>query len=185
MKGKEIQQGSVLLAEPFMMDPNFRRAAVLLTEHGKGGSIGFVMNRPMEMSIDELLDDFPSFSSSVFWGGPVQTNTVHYVHNVGNLIEGSVKVAEGVFWGGDYQKLKFLITSELVLPENIRFFIGYSGWGEGQLAEEMRLGSWVSAEMDANYLFRCAPDNLWQNIMTNKGDNFGVIAQLPENMTWN
>ena len=185
MEGKEIEQGIVLLAEPFMMDPNFRRAAVLLAEHGKGGSIGFVMNRPMEMSIDELLEDFPEFSSGVFWGGPVQTNTVHYVHNVCEMLEGSVKVAEGVFWGGDYKKLRFLIASKLILPENIRFFIGYSGWGEGQLAEEMRHGSWVPAQMDANYLFRCAPDNLWQSVMANKGDNFGVIAQLPENMTWN
>ncbi|MFZ4425576.1 MAG: YqgE/AlgH family protein [Saprospiraceae bacterium] len=185
MEDKVLVQGTVLLAEPFMMDPNFKRTAVLLTEHGQGGSVGFVMNRPMEMSIDELLEDFPKCPSRVFWGGPVQTNTVHYVHNVGPLLDGCVKVADGVYWGGDYKKLKLLIASRLILPENIRFFIGYSGWGEGQLGEEIRVGSWIAAEMDTNYLFRSAPEELWQQIMGNKGDNYGVLAQLPENLSWN
>lgn len=185
MEETAIKQGVVLLAEPFMMDPNFKRAAVLLCEHAKGGSVGFIMNRPMAMSIDEIIEDFPEFSSEVFWGGPVQTNTVHYVHNVGDLLDDSVKVTDGVYWGGDFQKLKFLISSQLIKPENIRFFIGYSGWGGGQLEDELEYGSWVLANMDANYLFNAPPDLLWQQIMTDKGNAFSVIAQLPETMNWN
>ena len=185
MVREDVTSGKVLLAEPFMLDPNFKRSAVLLCEHNKEGSIGFIMNKPLDMRIDELIEDFPEFDSEVLFGGPVQTDTIHYVHNVGELLEGSIKVFDGVYWGGDFEKLKFLISSDLINPEQIRFFVGYSGWSEGQLTDEMIYGSWVLANMDANYLFKSKPNQLWQQVMHNKGDAFTVIAQMPETVSWN
>ncbi|MCB0596595.1 MAG: YqgE/AlgH family protein [Lewinellaceae bacterium] len=185
MVRQEVSSGQVLLAEPFMLDPNFKRSAVLLCEHNEDGSVGFIMNKPLKMRIDELIDGFPEFDSEVFFGGPVQTDTIHYIHNVGDLVEDSVKVADGVYWGGDFEKLKFLIASNLVLPHNIRFFVGYSGWSEGQLNDEMGYGSWVLAEMDANYLFKSEPKKLWTQVMYNKGDTYSVIAQMPETSNFN
>ncbi|WP_367389840.1 YqgE/AlgH family protein [Lewinella sp. LCG006] len=181
-----LERGRILLAEPFMVDPNFKRAAVLLCDHSKEeGSVGFILNRPLQTKIDELIDDFPDFDAEVFFGGPVQMDSVHYLHSVGDLLEGSVKVAQGVYWGGDFEKLKFLIHSELINPNQIRFFVGYAGWSDGQLLDEMGYGSWLLATMDANYLFNVKPEALWQSIMTNKGDTFAVIAQVPEDYTWN
>lgn len=185
MVREEIKSGKVLLAEPFMMDPNFRRSAVLLCEHTGEGSVGFIMNKPLNMRVDELIEEFPEFEGEVFFGGPVQTDTIHYVHNVGDLLEESTKVSEGVFWGGNFEKLKFLISSQLIMPENIRFFLGYSGWTEGQLLDELGYGSWVLADMDANYLFKSRPDMLWQQVMNNKGNAYTVIAQMPDNFSWN
>ncbi len=185
MVRQEVSSGKVLLAEPFMLDPNFKRSAVLLCEHSEEGSVGFIMNKPLNMRIDELIDGFPEFDSEVFFGGPVQTDTIHYIHNAGGLVEESVKVTDGVFWGGDFEKLKFLISSNLILPQNIRFFVGYSGWTEGQLDDEMVYGSWVLADMDANYLFKSEPKKLWTQVMYNKGDAYTVIAQMPEASNWN
>lgn len=181
-----LERGKILLAEPFMVDPNFKRAAVLLCDHSKEeGSIGLILNRPLQTRIDELIDDFPTFDSEVFFGGPVQMDTVHYLHSVGDLLKGSVKVASGVYWGGDFEDLKFLIKSDLIQPNQIRFFVGYSGWSDGQLLDEMGYGSWVLANMDANYLYSIKPEALWQSIMMNKGNTFTVIAQVPEDYTWN
>lgn len=185
MVNYEIKNGIVLLAEPFMLDPNFRRAAVLLCEHSPEGSLGFIMNRPTDRRIDELIEDFPEFDSTTFWGGPVQTNTIHYLHNVGSLLEDSIKIADGVFWGGDFEKLKFLINSGLVTPTNIRFFMGYAGWDEGQLIDEMATGSWVPADMHPNYIFKSKPEMLWQQVMYNKGDAYSVIAFMPDTANWN
>lgn len=182
---EEIKSGNVLLAEPFMLDPNFKRSAVLLCEHNAEGSLGFIMNKPLNMRVDELIADFPEFDSGVMFGGPVQTDTIHYIHNTGDLLEESVKITDGVFWGGDFEKLKFLITSQLIKPQNIRFFVGYSGWSEGQLIDEMNIGSWVVADMDANYLFRSKAKNLWKQVMYNKGNTYTVIAQMPETLSWN
>ena len=185
MIDKKLRVGSILLAEPFLLDPNFKRSTVLLCEHSSDGSVGFIMNKPLNMRVDELIEDFPEFDSEVLFGGPVQTDTIHYIHNVGNLLEDSVSIADGVFWGGDFEKLKFLISSELIKPNNIRFFVGYSGWSEGQLMDEMDLGSWITAPMFANYLFKSTPDDLWQLIMENKGDLYSVIAQMPDGMSLN
>ncbi len=185
MKGKKIKTGQIILAEPFMLDMNFKRAAVLLCEHGEEGSIGFIINKQLDMRVDDLIADFPSFKSGVYFGGPVQTDTIHFVHNVGDLLENSIQLSQGVYWGGDFEKLKFLIDSKLIHPRNIRFFVGYSGWTDGQLADEMALGSWVVADMDANYIFRSKPQTLWQKIMNKKGDAYTVIAQMPDAVTWN
>ncbi len=185
MVKEEVSSGKILLAEPFMLDPNFKRSAVLLCEHNKDGSVGFIINKPLNMRIDELIDGFPEFDSEVMFGGPVQTDTIHYIHNVGDLLEESAKVADGIYWGGNFEKLKFLISSNLILPHNIRFFVGYSGWSEGQLKDEMGYGSWVLAEMDANYLFKLEPAKVWNQVMYNKGDTFTVIAQMPEANNWN
>jgi putative transcriptional regulator len=185
MKNHTISAGGILLAEPYMLDPNFKRTAVLLCEHGKGGSVGFVMNRPLAVQIDELVEDFPEFSAGVMWGGPVQTDTLHYLHTIRDLLDESVKVAEGVYWGGDFQQLKFLVSQQLVHPGSIRFFLGYSGWGEGQLEEECAQGSWIHAEMDSNYLFKTAPERLWQQAMSNKGNAYEVIAHISEEISWN
>ncbi len=168
-----------------MLDPHFRRSAVLLCEHSEEGSIGFIMNKRLDMRVDELVSDFPEFNARVFFGGPVQTDTLHYIHNVGELLEDSRKISNGVWWGGSFEKLKFLISSQLITAANIRFFIGYSGWSEGQLLDEMNIGSWVTADMHPNYIFKSSPDALWSQIMSNKGDTFAVIATMPESATWN
>jgi putative transcriptional regulator len=185
MNTQAVDKGTVLLAEPFSLDTNFRRTAVILTEHHQEGSVGFIMNRRMDIHIGDLLNDFPEFKSRVYFGGPVATDSLHFLHNVGELLEGSVKIKNGVYWGGDFTKLKFLIGSELITPRNIRFYIGYSGWSSGQLLDELSSGSWVLADMHANYLFKSNPEGLWEQIMTNKGSIYSVIAKMPDTVNWN
>ncbi len=185
MATTSINTGKILLAEPFMLDPNFKRSAVLLAEHSEDGSIGFILNKKLDMRVDRLIAQFPEFNAPVFFGGPVQTDTIHYVHNVGELLEDSRRIHHGVWWGGSFEKLKFLISSKLITSDNIRFFVGYSGWTEGQLTDEMNIGSWLLADMHPNYLFKSKPDYLWQQIMSNKGDAFTVIATMPDAVTCN
>ena len=182
----ELKTGKVLLAEPFMLDRHFRRSAVALCEYDKqDGSIGFILNRPMEINVDGLVQDFPEFESEVYYGGPVDHNTLHYLHNLGDLLEGSVQVANGVYWGGGFEKLKLLISTELVQPQNIRFFLGYSGWSAGQLEEELRLGSWILTDLFANYVFKTRPERIWQRAMRHKGDKYTVLAEMPDIKSWN
>lgn len=185
LKQTDIQAGKVLLAEPFMRDSNFKRAAIVLCEHTSEGTLGFVMNKPLNMKINELIADFPEFDAEVFFGGPVQTDTIHYVHNVGDMLDNSIKVMEGVYWGGDFDKLKFLIDANLIQPANIRFFVGYTGWSSGQLWDEMLHQSWVLTEMHANYLFKSQTSHLWEEIMNHKGGTFSVIARIPDSPDWN
>lgn len=185
MIDRKIKRGKVLLAEPFMMDTNFKRSVVLMCEHEDDGSLGFILNKSLKMKINELISGFPEIDSTVYYGGPVQTDTIHYIHNVGHLLEDSQEIISGVYWGGDFEKLKSMITNKLITKDNIRFFIGYSGWSESQLKEELKLGSWMVAEMNLNYLFKEGEKDLWSKVMQHKGDVFSVIANVPSEITWN
>ena len=182
-----VKQGKILLAEPYMLDPNFRRAAILLCEHDNdaGGSLGFIFNKPLQTRIDELIPDFPEFDAEVYFGGPVQTDTVHYIHSIGDLLDDSIEVSKGVYWGGDFDKLKLLIESKLIKPSQIRFFVGYTGWSKDQLEGEMNVGTWVMADMNSNYLFKTKHFKLWRKIMYNKGDIYTVIAGMTDEINWN
>jgi putative transcriptional regulator len=177
----DVHTGSLLLAEPFMQDSNFRRAVVLVTDHSTDeGTVGFIINKQLTVNITDLVEDFPAIEGLTYYGGPVSTNTIHYIHNVGMLLDGSTEIGPGVFWGGEFDKLKFLITQELIKSENIRFFVGYAGWSPGQLIEELETGSWIVSDVHANYLFKSKPSRLWNQVMHHKGDVFSVLAQLPE-----
>ncbi|MEM6320085.1 MAG: YqgE/AlgH family protein [Bacteroidota bacterium] len=185
MKHK-IATGKILLAEPFMIDPNFKRSVVCVCDHTKeDGTVGFVLNKNLGLQVNELILEFPDFDAEVYYGGPVQTDSIHYIHSAGDILDNSTPVVDGVWWGGDFEKLKFLIASSLIEPKDIRFFVGYSGWSPGQLDNEMEHGSWVVTDMYANYLFKSKPDSLWQQVMKNKGDRFEVIADMPDGVNWN
>jgi len=181
----KIKRGRILLAEPFMVDSNFKRTVVLMCEHEDDGSLGFILNRSLDMQINDLIANFPKIEATVYYGGPVQTDTIHYVHNAGELLEGSQEISKGIYWGGDFEQLKVLIDEGVIQSKDIQFFVGYSGWSPDQLIEEMNMGSWVVAELEKNYLFRRKEIDLWQEVMVQKGDAFTVIAQMPDTITWN
>jgi putative transcriptional regulator len=181
----EIKAGTILVAEPFMLDPNFKRSVVLICEHNDVGTTGFIINKPVDIKIHELVPDFPESKAAVHIGGPVAVDSLHFLHNVGDLLDNSQEVCPGVYWGGDFEKLKFLMETGVIQDQNIRFFIGYSGWSEGQLIEEMQETSWLTEVMDANYLFRVKPFVLWQTVLHNKGNTYTVIAQMPDAVSLN
>jgi putative transcriptional regulator len=174
----EIKTGRLLVAEPFMLDPHFKRSVVLLTEHTPEGSVGFIINKILDIEPRTIIQEFPDFKVPLFYGGPVHTDSIHFLHNVGELLDGSVRLSSGVYWGGDWNQLKFLIESKLIEPKHIRFFAGYSGWDAKLLKDEIKEGSWIVSEMHANYLFNAQPNTLWRTILQHKGNAFSIIADM-------
>jgi len=121
----KLKVGDVLLAEPFMLDGNFKKSVLLLCDHSDdGGTLGFVLNKKLDIPLNDLVVDFPEIDANVFFGGPVATDTIHYIHNVGEELEGSVPVGDGIWWGGDFEQLQFKISAGLIDETNIRFFVG-------------------------------------------------------------
>jgi len=175
-----LETGKLLLAEPFMLDANFKRAVILLCDCHYEGALGFIVNKPMDIRVDELLEDFPEKEMKLYFGGPVAHDTIHFIHRKGDLVENSVEIANGIFWGGEFDKIKFLMKNEVITADDIRFFIGYSGWSPGQLEEELAYKSWILANMDKNYLFSGKSTDLWSQVMNNKGGHFQVIADISD-----
>jgi putative transcriptional regulator len=171
--------GSVLISEPFMLDPFFKRTVVLLADHNnEEGTIGFILNRKTNLKLSEITEDFGDFESEVYYGGPVDTNSMYFVHNVGDLLEDSTMISKGVYWSGNYNKLKVLIDCKLINCYNIRFFIGYSGWSAGQLEEELKDPSWIISDLDSNFIFKSEAETLWKNILELKGYHYSAISQI-------
>lgn len=185
--GEQLENiaGKLLIAEPFLSDINFKRAVILVCEHHVGGTTGFVINRKLNFKINELLIDLPTFDADVYYGGPVDTNTIHYLHRVGDLVDDALMVAPGLYWGGNYEDIKLLIKNELLSPQDIKFFVGYTGWEGGQLLEEFEDKTWLIADFDPNYIFKNLQQDLWSEVLNNKGNTFSVIAQIPDTISQN
>ncbi len=185
MEENKLQKGKILISEPFLNDPNFKRTIILLAEHNEEGSVGFILNKPTNLKIKDAIEDFPEFEAIVYYGGPVQINTLQFIHKAGDIIEGSVEIADGLYWGGSFDILKTLIENNQVTPEDFRFFIGYSGWGEEQLEDEMKIKSWIVADSKIENIFSDEPDKLWREILKSMGKKFAILASFPENPSVN
>lgn len=180
----EPAEGRVLVSDPSLSDFYFSRSVVLLTEHNEKGSIGFVINKPVQASLNELLDGFPHFQANISVGGPVNPNSVHYIHTLGPVISGSVHLFDNLFWGGDFDEIKSLIRNGQVQPLQIKFFFGYSGWAADQLKAEMATDSWVVTTLNTAEIMEPG-HRLWNNTVEKLGDDFKVWLNYPENPSMN
>ena len=172
--------GRLLISEPFMQDQYFKRSVVLLTEHSDKGSFGLILNKPIPMYLNEAIENAPAFDSRLGLGGPVQKETLHYLHQLGDRIPNSTEVLDGVFWGGDFEVIKELIISGQLQPGDMRLFVGYSGWAEGQLNSEMKSKSWILAKADKKILFDPKPEKMWSKILESMGQPYSYMVKLPE-----
>jgi putative transcriptional regulator len=177
--------GKLLIAEPFLDDPYFKRSVVLLTEHNENGSIGFILNKPIEIKLKDAIGELPPIDSNIHLGGPVARETLHFLHTEGELIDGSLEIMQGLFWGGNFETLKKLIEQDKIKPESVKFFVGYSGWEPKQLDKELKLNSWIVLEGDLSIIMKRNTANLWKDILKEKGNEFGVIADFPQDPTMN
>ena len=121
-------KGKLLIAEPSLTgDVSFNRSVVLLAEHSNEGSVGFILNKPLEYQINDLVTEI-EIPFQVYNGGPVEQDNLYFIHKVPHLIDNSVEISDGIYWGGDFEELKSMMESGTVSEHQIMFLVGYSGW---------------------------------------------------------
>jgi putative transcriptional regulator len=173
-------KGKILVSEPYLPDPNFERTIILLCEHNDEGSFGFIMNKPSLAKLADVMQDLKDIDAPVFIGGPVQQDTLHYIHRLSNLEE-SIEVMEGIYWGGNFDQLVSLIETKQVAASDIKFFLGYSGWSAGQIEEELKDDSWiVSDKVNEELLFDIKAESMWQYALKRMGGRFSVYSNYPQ-----
>lgn len=181
MNEADYGKGRLLISEPFMQDPNFKRSVTLICEHSEEeGTAGLVLSQKMMMNLGDAVPDMKKHDFPVYLGGPVANDTLHYLHDIGEELDGSNLVTEGLWWGGNFERLKIMIEFGQVTPKNIRFFIGYSGWSPGQLTMEMEEESWLTHQARAEHVFDFKPEELWEKILLEKGGKYKQIINYPE-----
>jgi putative transcriptional regulator len=175
-----LQTGTLLIAEPFLKDPNFRRAVIFLCNHQKQGSFGLVINKSLQIPLSKVIEDVTEDQVFLCYGGPVQMDTLHFLHNLPDCIPGGEKVGEGIYWGGDMDLVIKQINNKSLDLTKIRFYLGYSGWGEGQLVSEWKENkSWLTIKAKEHLIFHPNLNELWGDAISELGADFKQMKNYP------
>jgi len=175
----EPAAGTLLIADPFLKDPNFARTVIFLCEHQPEGSFGFVLNKLFGQTIDELITGLEGYPIPVYCGGPVQLDTIHFLHQYPDLIPDSVKVNEDVYWGGNFETVTAMIKTGTIDLKKIKFFIGYSGWGNEQLNTELEEKSWLTVTATRNLIFNTQHTDVWKKSLQHLGGDYELLINYP------
>jgi putative transcriptional regulator len=187
MLSQELKKGHLLIAEPSITgDISFNRSVILLAEHTNSGSIGFILNKPLDFSLKDLLPDLIQ-DFVVYNGGPVEQDNLYFIHKVPNLIPNSVEISEGIYWAGDFDTVCELINQGEISQKDIRFFLGYSGWDTDQLCDELSHNSWIviKNKYQSNIIEQKYNSELWKEKMMELGGSYVIWSNAPENPTLN
>lgn len=182
MISEKLQKGHLLIAEPSIIgDLSFNRSVILLADHNDEGSVGFIINKPLKYSINDLVPDVEA-NFKIYNGGPVEQDNLYFIHNIPHLITNSVEISSGIFWGGDFELTKNLINTGQVKKDNIRFFLGYTGWEAQQLENEMKSNSWILAEnLYQNKIIGKSTTDFWKEKILELGGDYILWSNAPEN----
>ena len=182
----ELTPGTFLISAPMMQDPNFRRSVVLLCEHNeREGTFGLTLNRELDVHLADVLDEHVTYDPPLYMGGPVQRETLHVLHTRPNEIPGGMPLGNDVTWGGDFEVVQQVAKGGDAAPGNLRFFLGYAGWGPGQLRAELGEDAWIPAPGAADLVFETDPGQLWRTILRRMGGEYAFLANFPDDPRMN
>lgn len=165
----------LLMAMPQVMDPYFHKSVVLLIHHEDGGSLGFVVNRPTALKVGSILEGLKvawrgAEEAVAFLGGPVQRQLGTVLFDASALADdeagGATEVAPGIALTQHVSDLSRLAEAP---PERFRLLLGYAGWGEGQLLDELLRNDWLTAPVRSDLIFSSAPDLVWDAALRSVG----------------
>lgn len=175
-------QGSILISEPFLQEAYFQRSVVLLVEHNPEGSMGLVLNKKTDLIVNTFfpeLEEYPEIP--IYLGGPVSANRLFFIHSLGDLIvPDSVKIKDHLYFDGDFEALKRYILKGHSIEGKVKFFLGYSGWTEGQLGNEISKNSWVVSHAAKENVLLADGESFWKNSLEQLGSNYEAWTKYPK-----
>lgn len=174
------ERGDLLISEPFLPDPNFVRTVILICENNEEGTFGLVLNKSTDLCLSDVMEEEIDFDGLLNVGGPVEQNTLHFVHRIGDELLESVTLNDGLYWSGDFQRMKELMLVDQVAEADVQFFLGYSGWSAGQLREELDRQSWfVRRKATPEEVFDMDAESLWKSVLEEMGGKYKVFSNYP------
>jgi putative transcriptional regulator len=181
-----ISKGDLLFSDISVLgDVYFSRSVILLADHNDLETVGFMINKPTKLSLCDFLPDFDCFFT-IYYGGPVGLDSIFFIHNLPESIPDSILIGNGIYWGGDFDKLTYLLKNNLINKNQIRFFNGYSGWSKEQLNNEINQNSWIISEnYFKNEIFQTSNKLIWKNHIKDLGLDYKLFFNAPENPNYN
>ena len=175
----KIKRGNLIIAKPTIInDDIFNRSVILLSEHNKNDTVGFILNKKVDLKISNLIPNI-KVDFDLFFGGPVETNSVFFIYYNKKKVSESLKINEYFSWGGDINQVIKLINEKKISKDEIKFFLGYSGWSKKQLYNEIKSNSWIIKEEYNSSLICSNPKHMWRNILNSIGGDFFLWSNTP------
>lgn len=174
-------QGKILISEPFLCDHIFGRSVILLVDHTKEGTMGLVLNKPLPLFLNDILQDFNYQENiPIYKDGPLSTDTLFYLHTLEGITD-SLPISNGLYLNGDFNAIKEYILQGNPIKGKIRFFLGYSGWEYEQLHRELEENTWlVSTESKDTIMDENAGTELWKNSLGRLGSKYELWSRFPQ-----
>ncbi len=185
---QSVHKGHLLIAEPSIIgDVSFNRAVILLADHTEKGSVGFIMNKPLENTLADFVPEAEACCDiKVYNGGPVEQDNLYFIHTAPKLIPNSTEISNGIFWGGDFSRVIEQLKSGELQDSDIQFFLGYSGWDSQQLTGELKEKIWVVVENEHGEKLLCnSRPNLWREKIMELGGDYLIWSNAPEHPHYN
>jgi putative transcriptional regulator len=181
MNEVKIKKGQLLLSEPSLLgETSFNRSVILLAEYTTEGTVGFILNKPLEFTIGNLIPEINS-SLTVYNGGPVEQDNLYFIHTIPKKIQNSIEISNGIFWGGDFESLKNLLNEDKISKTEIRFFLGYTGWTKEQLETELQKDNWLLIDNKEKEKLLTKPINeFWKEKIKAQGGDYILFSNAPE-----
>ena len=182
----KVNKGNLLIASPeFGTKDFFAKTVILIADHNIKGSVGFVLNRPQKFTLQDLIPEIKN-KFKIYNGGPIEQESLYFLHKVPHLIANSVKICDGVYWGGDFAVIKDLLNNNEITNKDIKFFLGYTGWGVHQLEDELEEEHWILDSYTKHEdLFESQLSNIWKNKIIEHCPEFAIWINAPINPTFN
>tara|TARA_B100000941_G_C28461452_1_gene530993 strand:- start:591 stop:1142 length:552 start_codon:yes stop_codon:yes gene_type:complete len=175
----KIKKGSLIIAKPTIIDDDiFNRSVILLSEHNKNESVGFILNKKINLKVSNLFPDI-KIDFDLFFGGPVKTNNIFFIYHNNKKINQSVKINHYLSCGGDINQVVGLINEKKISKNEIKFFLGYSGWSKKQLYNEIDTDSWIVKEEYNSNIICSNPKEMWRKILNSIGGEFFLWSNAP------
>ena len=181
----KAKKGRILISEPSFNDSIFFKSVVLLTHHNDDESIGLILNRPTKINLNEILNNIPLSDFPVYIGGPVAKQSLQFIHTLGNLIPESKQITKNIYFGGNFNTVLKLMQDKKITKNEIRFFVGYSGWREDQLNTEIREDSWLVESLKDDFCMQYSTPKLWNEIIRNQKSDYAIWVNMPKDPNLN
>lgn len=179
--GHVLDSGNLLVSTPLLHDFYFGHSVILLVEREFTSTMGFILNNLSRNVVSDIVIEMSDVHFPIFIGGPVNQDRVFYIYK-NNNIHNSISINNGLFWGGDIDQIKNFIKDGIISKDEIKFFLGYSGWQEQQLEEEIRRDSWIITKPNSiDEILNTNANNLWKSVVAKLGKDYKNWFNFPVN----
>jgi len=181
----DLSPGTLLISAPMLEDPNFRRQVILVCEHAPAeGTFGLTLSRRLDVTLGDVMDGYYAYDPGLFLGGPVQHDTLHFLHRRDDVPDG-IPVSDNLTWGGSFDAVQELAQRGDLTDDEIRFFLGYAGWSPGQLQGELDEDAWIVVPDAAHVVFGEDPNALWRTVLRQMGGHYAMLSNFPDDPRMN